>query len=186
MEAIYFGNAHWSGCHDRTGPIPCKGPGGDRGNTGAGPTGPWVGADLESGMYYGGGEQTTVNNRSQPLTSPFVSLHLKGKSDGFALKGGDATKGSFVTMYDGPRPKPWTKGKHQGSYQPMYDAAMQRCSDAAATHAPMLLMLCCQAMSCHVCRHAIRTAVSCTVCPRCIGDAKQAARMTGRCDDGLR
>ena len=33
MEAIYFGNAHW------------------RGNTGAGPEGPWAGADLESGMY---------------------------------------------------------------------------------------------------------------------------------------
>jgi hypothetical protein len=33
MEAIYFGNAHWHG------------------NTGAGSTGPWVGADLESGMY---------------------------------------------------------------------------------------------------------------------------------------
>lgn len=32
MESIYFGNAHW------------------RGNTGAGKTGPWVGADLEQGM----------------------------------------------------------------------------------------------------------------------------------------
>ncbi len=31
MEAIYFGNAHW------------------RGNSGAGTTGPWVGADLEQG-----------------------------------------------------------------------------------------------------------------------------------------
>lgn len=49
MEAIYFGNAHWSGCHNRSGPMPC--PGGDPGNTGAGSTGPWVGADLESGMY---------------------------------------------------------------------------------------------------------------------------------------
>ena len=34
MEAIYLGNAHWQG------------------NTGAGKTGPWVGADLEAGMYY--------------------------------------------------------------------------------------------------------------------------------------
>eukprot|EP00658_Telonema_sp_P-2_P076686 TRINITY_DN675_c0_g1_i9.p2 TRINITY_DN675_c0_g1~~TRINITY_DN675_c0_g1_i9.p2 ORF type:complete len:125 (-),score=36.77 TRINITY_DN675_c0_g1_i9:80-454(-) len=33
MEAIYFGNAHWHG------------------NTGHGSTGPWVGADLEQGMY---------------------------------------------------------------------------------------------------------------------------------------
>ena len=36
MEAIYFGNAHWQG------------------NTGGGGTGPWVGADLEAGMFYGG------------------------------------------------------------------------------------------------------------------------------------
>jgi hypothetical protein len=115
MEAIYFGNAHWGGCH----PLPCKDGQPHGGNTGAGPTGPWVGADLESGMYYGGGEQTTVNNRSQALTSPFVSLHLKGRTDGFVLKGGDASKGDFETMYDGPRPKPWTKGRHPGSYQPM-------------------------------------------------------------------
>ena len=76
MEAIYFGAAHWSGK-----------------NTGAGPTGPWVGADLESGMYYGGGNVTHVNNQSQPLTSEFVSLYLRGRTDGFMLKGGDATKG---------------------------------------------------------------------------------------------
>jgi hypothetical protein len=48
-----FGNAHW------------------KGNTGAG-SGPWVGADLEAGMYYGGGNSTIVNNASQPLTSDFV------------------------------------------------------------------------------------------------------------------
>ena len=28
-------------------------------------------------MYYGGGAQTIVNNQSTPLTSDFVSLHLK-------------------------------------------------------------------------------------------------------------
>mmetsp|Transcript_53163 Transcript_53163/g.142141 ORF Transcript_53163/g.142141 Transcript_53163/m.142141 type:complete len:480 (-) Transcript_53163:197-1636(-) len=85
MEAIYFGNAHWSG------------------NTGAG-DGPWAGADLEQGMYYGGGAQTKVNNYSKPLTHDFVSLTLKGRTDGFTLKGGDATNGTQATMYDGPRP----------------------------------------------------------------------------------
>ena len=70
-QAIYFGNAHW------------------KGNTGFG-DGPWVGADLEAGMYFGGGNATIVNNASKPLTSDFVSLHLKGKTDGFMLKGGDA------------------------------------------------------------------------------------------------
>ena len=34
----------------------------------------------------GGGAQTIVNNQSTPLTSDFVSLHLKGRTDGFALK----------------------------------------------------------------------------------------------------
>ena len=36
-------------------------------------------------MYYGGGAQTVVNNQSEPLTSDFVSLHLKGRTDGFAI-----------------------------------------------------------------------------------------------------
>jgi len=104
MEAIYFGNAAWNR------------------NRGHG-RGPWVGADLEAGMYYGGGNQTIVNDRSTPLTSDFVSLHLKGRTDGFALKGGDATKGPLATMYDGPRPDPklTCKGcvKPPWSYQPM-------------------------------------------------------------------
>jgi hypothetical protein len=36
-------------------------------------------------MYYGGGTKTQVNNDSQPLTSDFVSLALKGRTDGFTL-----------------------------------------------------------------------------------------------------
>ena len=47
-----------------------------------------------------------MNNASRPLTSDFVSLHLKGKPDGFTLRGADATQGEFVTMWDGPRPDP--------------------------------------------------------------------------------
>ena len=103
MEAIYFGSGHW------------------RNNTGAGTTGPWVGADLEQGMYYGGGERTKVNDASKPLTSEFVSLSLKGRTDGFTLKGGDATKGVLATMYDGPRPDKQIAGhcSKTGTYQPM-------------------------------------------------------------------
>eukprot|EP01079_Euglenida_sp_SAG-EU17-18_P004816 gene4816-876_t len=87
MEAIYFGDAHWHG------------------NTGAG-KGPWVGADLEEGqgMYYGGGNRTKVNEQNQPLPFDFVTAYLRGRTDGFVLKGGDATKGNLTTMYDGPRP----------------------------------------------------------------------------------
>ena len=72
-------------------------------------------------MYYGGGAQTVVNNQSEPLTSDFVSLHLKGRTDGFAIKGGDATKGPLKTMYDGARPDPKLAccDKPPWSYQPM-------------------------------------------------------------------
>lgn len=101
MEAIYFGNAHW------------------RSNTGAG-SGPWVGADLEQGMYYGGGNFSVNNPQNTPLTMPYVTAHLKGRTAGFTLKGGDATTGGLTTMYDGPRPfvdanGNNTQGRH---YQP--------------------------------------------------------------------
>merc|ERR1712146_870002 len=81
--------------------------------------GPWVGADLEAGMYYGGGLNGT-NLQNKPLKHDFVSLMLKGRTDGFALKGGDATHGRFATMYDGVRPiRPNQKGKKNHGYQPM-------------------------------------------------------------------
>eukprot|EP01047_Picozoa_sp_COSAG01_P111458 COSAG01_NODE_40240_length_466_cov_0.705722_1_plen_60_part_10 len=60
MEAIYFGNAHWHG------------------NSGSG-SGPWVGADLEQGMYYGGGERTQHNPDSQSLPFEFVTVSLRGR-----------------------------------------------------------------------------------------------------------
>ena len=41
---------------------------------------------------------------NQPLTHEFVSLYLRGRTDGFVLKGGDATAGALATMYDGVRP----------------------------------------------------------------------------------
>lgn len=104
MEAIYFGNAHWLN------------------NTGAG-TGPWVGADLECGMYYGGGQETKNNPSNTPLPHEFVSLYLRGGTDGFALKGGDATRGTLTTMYDGERPLCSLAGTCQRhgnhTYQPM-------------------------------------------------------------------
>jgi len=104
MEAIYFGNAHWQG------------------NTGDG-DGPWVGADLECGMYYGGGDETKVNNRSKSLPHEFASLYLRGGTDGMVLKGGDATSGDFMTMYEGARPNCTIAGtchRHgDHTYQPM-------------------------------------------------------------------
>ena len=81
--------------------------------------------DIGRSRYYGGGTATKVNNNNKPLTSDFVSLHLKGRTDGFALRGGDATQGAFQTMYDGPRPDHRSAPNNchwhgfNGSYQPM-------------------------------------------------------------------
>ena len=43
------------------------------------PTGCHRGADLETGMYYGGGNVTTVNNQSLPLPFDFVTGSVKGR-----------------------------------------------------------------------------------------------------------
>ena len=37
-------------------------------------------------MYYGGGNQTTVNNNSKPLPFDFVTGSVKGRTDGFTIK----------------------------------------------------------------------------------------------------
>ena len=91
MEAVYWGSGSgWS-----------RGFGG----------GPWVGADLENGIYYGGANGTTYNPGNMPLHYSFVFAELKGGTDGYALKAADATQGRLQTMWDGPRPS-----QH---YQPM-------------------------------------------------------------------
>merc|ERR1712039_951744 len=79
------------------------------------------GADLEQGMYYGGGNVTKINEQSKPLPHEFVTAYLRGRTDGFMLKGGDATKGELTTMYDGARPDPKIAGTcgKTGTYQPM-------------------------------------------------------------------
>jgi hypothetical protein len=65
-------------------------------------------ADLENGVWAG---NTTINPESTPFTSPFVTAMVKGGTNGFVLKGADATTGTFKTLYDGPRPNE--------AYQPM-------------------------------------------------------------------
>lgn len=65
-------------------------------------------ADLENGLY--GCGDATQNNNNTPLPHAFVTALVKGRTDGFALKGGDATTGLLKTMYDGVRPP---------GYQPM-------------------------------------------------------------------
>jgi non-reducing end alpha-L-arabinofuranosidase len=50
-----------------------------------------------------------------PLTTEYVTAMVKGGSNGFALKGGDATQGGLTTMFDGPRPNGYQPMKKQGS-----------------------------------------------------------------------
>ena len=69
-------------------------------------------ADMEDGLW-AGNEKANLENT--PLTSQFVTAFVKGKTDGFALKGGDASQGTLKTMYDGPRPQGYQPMKKQAS-----------------------------------------------------------------------
>jgi hypothetical protein len=74
-----------------------------------------TGADFAAD--YGGGQLGNVNERNKPLRHDFVSLMLKGRHDGFMLKGGDASRGKLSTMYNGPRPtaNKYTPMKKEGA-----------------------------------------------------------------------
>ena len=91
MEAIYFGNSRGWG-HG----------GGD---------GPWIMADLENGLW-AGNTKAYAGNPSQ--TAEYVTAMVKGGSNGFGLKGGDAQQGKLNTLYDGPRPAHYQPMKKQG------------------------------------------------------------------------
>jgi len=92
MEAVYFG----LGANQGSG-------------TGSGP---WVEADLENGVWAGGGNDPVKGvPTNTPLTSAYVTAMVVGRSGTFALKGGNAQTGTLTTMYDGARPN--------GSYNPM-------------------------------------------------------------------
>lgn len=91
MEAIYYGDCTVWG-------------------TGAG-SGPWIMADLENGLFAG---STTGENSADPSISyRFVTSVVKGESNQWAIRGGNAASGSLSTYYSGVRPT--TSG-----YNPMH------------------------------------------------------------------
>ncbi|HVZ85752.1 MAG TPA: arabinofuranosidase catalytic domain-containing protein [Polyangia bacterium] len=93
MEAVYFGNyAH-------------QGKGASNG--------PWVMADMENGVF--AGPSFAANTMDTPLTSPYVTAMLIGRSGTFALRGGNAQMGTLMTMYDGERPAGYSRMKKQGA-----------------------------------------------------------------------
>ena len=73
-------------------------------------SGPWVGADLEAGIYtWNGASGNWENPNSTSLAYPFVTAILKNNQNGqtggpFVLEGGDARSGTLTTMWNGARP----------------------------------------------------------------------------------
>jgi hypothetical protein len=94
MNAIYWGQACWTG--------------GCTGN------GPWVAADLENGMYLSAAGPNSPSYTGTHL--PFVSAWEKNNgTTNFTLKVGDATTGSLNTTYSGALPNGYNPMKVQPS-----------------------------------------------------------------------
>jgi hypothetical protein len=86
MDAINFGNECWFAST-----APCTG------------SGPWVQADLEYGLFAGGGTATNPDN--VPIKSTYVTAMLKNNgTTELALKGGDVQAGGLTTLYKGKLP----------------------------------------------------------------------------------
>jgi non-reducing end alpha-L-arabinofuranosidase len=92
METVYFGaDKQWG--------------------YGDGP-GPWVMADLEWGLFSG------VNagyNRNPTINHRFVTAVVKGESNHWAIRSGNAQSGGLSTVFDGPRPNGYHPMKKQGA-----------------------------------------------------------------------
>jgi non-reducing end alpha-L-arabinofuranosidase len=92
METVYFGaNKQWG--------------------YGDGP-GPWVMADLEWGLFSG------VNagyNRIPTINHRFVTAIVKGESNHWAIRSGNAQAGGLTTAFDGRRPNGYHPMRKQGA-----------------------------------------------------------------------
>jgi hypothetical protein len=75
-------------------------------------------ADLENGLWACADTHAINPNSTSFGTFDFVMAMVKGGTDGFALKGGDATAGTLGklnTLYEGPRPPGYQPMHKQGS-----------------------------------------------------------------------
>jgi len=81
--------------------------------TGAG-NGPWIGADLEYGIFMQGGGGK--NQNVPTMTSTYVTAVLKNNgTTEFVLKGGNAQSGSLSSYYKGALPGGYNPMKKQGA-----------------------------------------------------------------------
>jgi hypothetical protein len=93
MEAMYWGNSTQWG----------------RG----GGTGPWVGADLENGMFEG---DSTNNPNYSSISFTYVTGMLKGPSGNLmVIKAGNAQSGTLETKWNGKRPPGYSPMKKVGA-----------------------------------------------------------------------
>lgn len=76
--------------------------------------GPWIGADMENGIYEGGSSHASSPSL---LPTDFVVGFVKGNSGNhYSIKAGDPQKaGSLHSVYDGPRPRGYEVMKKQGA-----------------------------------------------------------------------
>ncbi|WP_083958150.1 arabinofuranosidase catalytic domain-containing protein [Herbidospora mongoliensis] len=92
METVYFGaNKQWG--------------------YGAG-AGPWIMADLEWGLF--SGVNAGYNNLA-PINHRFVTAIVKGESNHWAIRGGNAQSGGLTTYFDGRRPNGYHPMKKEGA-----------------------------------------------------------------------
>jgi len=78
-------------------------------------SGPWVQADLESGLYQSGSGGAT-STEGTGNSSPFVTALLKNNGQNtFALKSGNAQWGSLTTQYAGALPSGYEPMKQEGA-----------------------------------------------------------------------
>ncbi|HEY0933050.1 MAG TPA: arabinofuranosidase catalytic domain-containing protein [Trebonia sp.] len=93
MEAIYFGNSKVWGY-----------------GTG---NGPWIMADMENNLFSGAG---TGYNANDPSTSyRFTTAMVEGKSNQWAILGGNAQSGGLSTDYSGVRPAGYNPMHKEGA-----------------------------------------------------------------------
>lgn len=93
MEAIYFGDCDFWG-------------------TGSG-SGPWIMADLENGLF--SGSSAGYNAGDPSISSRFVTAIVKGESNQWAIRGGNAASGSLSTFYSGVRPSGYNPMHKEGA-----------------------------------------------------------------------
>jgi hypothetical protein len=93
MEAIYFGDCTVWG-------------------TGSG-SGPWIMADLENGLF--SGSSAGKNTGDLSISHRFITAIVKGESDHWAIRGGNAESGSLSTFYSGARPSGYNPMKKEGA-----------------------------------------------------------------------